>query len=369
MSFDRWRARLAGEKVQTFLQPDAEDEGYYRKPITEPKLAANGQRNGQKRIVGWTPVAYFIDRGKLCGVIGDRDMAINEVLDESLWSWVVRHPITEELYRAVAERGEPWPDLAQKAAPEDGWQQQEGEEMMRGADIDAGNIPAVNRTVTRTDNQPPPEEVIPPEVEHARGIDSAIGAAPTKITSEAEAAVALGSKNRIAELRLAADKAGKAIYQPPYAEYKRLHGLWTPPVARAEAAEKKLNTAILTFRENERRRLAKEKADADEKQRLIDVANEEAAQRAIAAGRPEPAPVIAPEPAPVVQQATPIAPTYGTRKLKEEVKKFAVINDDVEVYRHFRADADVRALLEKLTTNAIQSGATVPGATFREGLI
>ena len=125
MSFERWRARLAGEKVVTYLQPDAEDEGYYRKPITEPKLAANGQRNGQKRIIGWEPVAYFIDRGKLCGVIGDRDMAINEVTDESRWSWVVRHPISEELYRAVAERDEPWPDLKQVGidlVPGDGFQ-------------------------------------------------------------------------------------------------------------------------------------------------------------------------------------------------------------------------------------------------------
>ena len=367
MSFNRWRARLAGEKVVTYLQPDEDDEGYYRRPITEPKLAANGQRNGQKRIIGWEPVAYFIDRGKLCGVIGDRDMAINEVTDESLWSWVVRHPITEELYRAVAERDEPWPDLKQigvDLVPGDGFQIPTSNERLAPGTLMGEIVPAANREVARGDNNPP--DVLP-EVEHAQAIDSAIGAAITKVTTEAEAAIALGSKNRIAELRLAADKAGKAIYEPIYRDYKKVQAVWSPIVARAVAAEGKLNTAVLTFREFERQRLAKEQREADAKQKLIDEHNEKAAQLAIAAGRPEPAPVVE-QPAPVAQPA-PISPTYGTRKLKEELKKFAVINDDVEVYRHFRADADLKALLEKLATNAIRSGATVPGATFREGLI
>lgn len=367
MSFNRWRARLAGEKVVTYLQPDEDDEGYYRRPITEPKLAANGQRNGQKRIIGWEPVAYFIDRGKLCGVIGDRDMAINEVTDESLWSWVVRYPISEETYRAVAERGEPWPDLIMNQATRDLLPQAipTSNERLAPGTIVGEIVPAANRDVAKSDNRPPEE--LPPEVEHAQAIDSAIGAAPTKITSEAEAAIALGSKNRIAELRLAADKAGKAIYEPIYRDYKKVQAVWSPIVARAVAAEGKLQTAILTFRESERKRLAKIAAEEAAKQAAIDAANEKAAQLAIAAGRPEPAPVVE-QPAPVAQPA-PIAPTYGTRKLKEELKKFAVINDDVEVYRHFRADADLKALLEKLATNAIRSGATVPGATFREGLI
>lgn len=354
MSFDRWRARLAGEKVTAFLQPDAEDEGYYRKPITEPKLAANGQRNGQKRIIGWEPVAYFMDGANLCGVLGDRDMGPNEITDESLWSWVVRHPISEELYRAVAERGEPWPDL------------------LATVGFDASDVvPAANREVAKTDNKPP--EALPAEVEHAQAIDSAIGAAPTKITSEAEASIALGSKNRIAELRLAADKAGKAVYEPMYREYKKVQAVWSPIVARAVAAEGKIQTAVLTFRESERKRLAKEQAEAAAaaaaKQREIDAANQRAADRAIAAGNVEPAPVVAEQPAPVAAQPAPLAPTYGTRKLKEELKKFAVIEDDVAVFTHFRADADLKALLEKLATNAIRSGATVPGATFREGLI
>lgn len=364
MSFDKWRARLDGETVTTFLQPDAEDEGYYRKPITEPKLNAQGQRNGQKRIIGWEPVAYFIDRGKLCGVIGDRDMAINEVFDESLWSWVVRYPISEELYRAVAERGEPWPDLAPATLTE----AEVNSNFIKAIQAD---IPAANREVAKSDNNPPEE--LPAEVQHAQAIDSAIGAALTKVTSEAEAAIALGSKNRIAELRLAADKAGKAIYEPIYRDYKKVQGVWSPIVARAVAAEGKLQAAILTFREFERKRIAREQADAAAeaaaKQRAVDEANEAAAQRAIAAGKPEPEPVVVEHPAPVQAAPAPIAPTYGTRKLKEELKKFAVITDDVEVYRHFRADADLKALLEKLATNAIRSGATVPGATFREGLI
>ena len=145
-----------------------------------------------------------------------------------------------------------------------------------------------------------------------------MSAAIKAVTNETEAAQALGSKNRIAELRLAADKAGKAFYDPPYREYKRLHGLWSPMVARADAKEKELNRAILTFREFERQRIAKEQAEAIERQREIDEANERAAQRAIAAGEPEAAPKVVEVEMP--SAPVPVLPTYGTRKLKEEVK-------------------------------------------------
>ena len=38
MSFENWKRRLAGEKITAYLQPQLEDEGYYRKPIVEAVL-------------------------------------------------------------------------------------------------------------------------------------------------------------------------------------------------------------------------------------------------------------------------------------------------------------------------------------------
>lgn len=359
MSFNKWKARLAGEKVLTFTSPDLDDEGYYRRPLVEPKLGADGKTNGQKRIIGWVPVAYFIDRGKLCGVIGDRDMAINEVSDEGLWSWVVSNPISEELFRAVSERGDPWPDL----------------EVIRTSDVrlpegtlmGAIDIPATNRNVAKTDNNPP--EVLP-DVAHAEAIDNAIAAAIKKVATEEEAAQALGSKNRIAELRLEADKAGKTLYQPPFNEYKRLYKLWTPMVERAEQAEKNLNTSILTFRESERKRLAKIAEEAAAKQREQDEANERAAQRAIARGEPEATPDITEAPPAAVPAPAPVVPTYGKRKLKEEEKWFLdEVTDYDALYAHFKNNEALKITLKTLATAAVKLGQTVPGTKTHRGLV
>jgi hypothetical protein len=124
MSYTNWTKRLAGEKVKTFVQPQPDDEGYYRKPVTEMVLGRDGKTNGQRRVIDWIPVAYFLtdpssaDGQHLAGLIGAgkhmRDMTDDETADESLWSWVCRHPIPYEMYTAVAESGESWPDLKGK---------------------------------------------------------------------------------------------------------------------------------------------------------------------------------------------------------------------------------------------------------------
>lgn len=369
MSWDKWRARLRGETVPTYPQPDHEDEGFYRRPITEKVVGANGKTNGQTRIIGWEPVAYYMVDGVLLASIGAgdsrRDLNADQASD--LWTWCLRYPITEELYRAVAERGEPWPGLVMSDAKSAA---NVGRPTPADQSTDGNLIPAADRGVGRNDNMPEGHETEPaepPEVMHARAIDNAIAAAVIKVTNDEEAAQAAGSKNRIAELRLAADKAGKAVYQPPFAEYKRLYALWTPMVAKAEKAEKAIQRAILEYRERERRRIAAERAEAEAKAREIEEANRRAADRAIARGEPEPPPEVAEPPKPA--EPAPIAPTYGTRKVREELKRFAEIVNEEAVYKHFRGNADLTALLLKLAQAEVNAGRSVPGINVREGLI
>jgi hypothetical protein len=345
--YAKWRARLAGEKVLTFPQPDEEDIGWYRKPITEPRVnAKTGQRNGKTIVVGWEPVEYFMDFGDsvLRGRIGNREMTSNEVVDN--WTWCCRYPISEEWYRDAAELGKPWPD----------------------AKAGLVQIPAADRDVTATDNTQ--AEEIAPDKAHAAAVDAAIGAALKTVTSTAEDAQANGSKNRIAELRLAADKAGKAIYEPIYRQYTAEQKKWSPIIARATAEEKRLNTEILKFRESERQRIAKEQAEADRKQRELDEANARAADRAIARGEPEPEPEVV-EAAPVIA-AAPIAPTYGTRVIKEQVKTFLYEVEDFDlVYNFFKVQSrgQVETFLKDLAERAIKAGFEVPGTKTRKGLI
>lgn len=378
MSFINWQRRLAGETVKTFLQPQLEDEGYYRKPIVEPVIGANGKTNGQKRIIGWTPVAYFIDRGMLCGVIGDRDMAANEVTDETLWSYVCKHPIKEEVYRAVAERGEPWPDASPAAAfnKDMAVDPEKALDKAMGADADDQQRLETEMAVLlgpgSNSNKAPPVE---PHVEHGEAIDNAVRAAQDlKATDETTAAILLGAKNRLAELRIAADKAGHAIYDPLRKVYVDAQKPWPIMVAKADTMEKALNTRYLTWRADEKKKAEKAAAEAAESQRLIDEANQRAADRAISRGEPEAAPEV-PEVSPAAMPApAPVTPTYraaGQRTTPREVERWWLdgINDQAKVYEFFKNNAAVGAVLFNLAADATKNGQEVPGTARHFGLV
>ena len=374
MSFDNWRTRLriyqenstvaarraaiAPLKIN-FSQPGPDDEGYYRKPVTEKKLGADGKSNGQNTVIGWTPVAYFMHEGNLVGTVGaqgrSRMMKPEELESEDLWSYVVANPIPWDWYDAVVNKGLDWPDAAkplEQAAP--------------AAVVE----PVVERGIG--DNKPPEVE---PHIEHGEAIDNAVRAAQDlKVTDEASAAVLMGAKNRIAELRLAADKAGHAIYDPIYADYKAKQAPWPAMVTKASAMEKALNTRYLTWREAERQKAALAAAEAARIQREAEERNARAADRAIASGEPEAAPEIpAVSPAPTPPPA-PVTPTYrahGQRATPKEVEKWHLdgIDDYAKVYEFFKDNADVKAALLKVTTAAITNGQEVPGARRHFGLI
>lgn len=336
-NYDYWLAALKGDKPKMYV--DQPELGFYRKGVSERDTKGNNRR------VGWTPVAVFMDGETMVARVGSEKLGRDVVGDElnELWTYIAGNPISEVNYREVAELGKRWWD--DPVPPE--------------------AIPAVNREVARDDNEPP--EVLT-DKDHGAAIDSAIGAAIKAVTNETEAAQALGSKNRIAELRLAADKTGKALYDPPFREYKRLHGLWSPMLARATTAEMALQKLVLTFREKERLRIAADQAAAEAVQRKIEESNERAAQRAIAQGIPESAPEIVEVIAPAAP--TPIVPTYGTRKVKEELHAILdAITDYDAVYQFLKAEPKVKALLLELATSKVKAGFTVPGTTTRQGLI
>lgn len=401
MSFDNWRKRLAGETVKTFLQPQFEDEGYYRKPITEPVLGANGKTNGQKRIIGFEPVAYFIDRGKLCGVIGNRDMAANEVTDEGLWSWVVKYPIKEEWFRAVAERGEKWPDFNEQGqwAPinlNDALKRKIPVDAARGGDpefqrvfiADAQKFQSPDQVLDKMmgadaddqealaiglgHNKPP---VVEPHIEHSEAIDNAVRAAQDlKATDEATAAVLLGAKNRLAELRIAADKAGHKIYDPLRAVYVEAQKPWPIMVAKADTMEKVLNRRYLEWRAAEKKKADEAEAERKAEAARIEEANARAADRAIAQGMPEPPPEV-PEVSPAAMPApAPVTPTYrasGQRTTPKEVERWWLdgIDDQAKVYEFFKNNAAVGAVLFNLSADAVKNGQEVPGTSRHFGLI
>ena len=368
MSYDNWRERLdiankfptvaarraaiAALKIN-FSQPQPEDEGYYRKPIGQK----DPRGNGATIITGWIPVAYFLYDGVLTGNIGfgadQRNMTDNEIVDEELWSYVVSNPISYEMYQAVAENGEPWPDQPDGKNPA----------IIQALETEYPS-PEHPRVIDRDHNQPP--QVLP-EVEHAAAIDNAIGATQgLKVTTAEEAAIAAGAANVLRDRRLAAEKVAKAKVNPLKEAYDTERAKWAPPITRAKTREDEVRALVSAFEASERKRIAAEQLAALEKQREIDEANARAADRAIAAGVPEQAPVL--EEVVIPQAAPRVTPTYGSYKPREKpILKFAVIADPIEVCKHFIADPALLEVIQKLATNAVRANLVVPGATFREG--
>lgn len=357
MNYDKWQRRL--KCVADGLNPKewpvdlmattegatVMDLGFYRLPIKERKP------NGQWKLLGYYRVELFMYQAD--GTVGcdiDGRTVTPDRLAEKFHSFL-SHPIKKSWYLAV-EKGERWPD--DPVAPEHKEPAKSPDEAIQGmAECDYWNG---RKSLSGIGHNDPPKVMTADD--HASAIDNAIGAAPNTVKSEAEAAQALGFKNRIAELRLDADKAGKADYQPPYTEYKRLYKIWTPMIERAEQKEKQINTAILKFREAERQRIAKEQAAAEAKQREIEAAN---AQRATPLPVPEVAPVVAP---------APIQSTYGTRKIKEELHTILdAITDYDAIYAFMRDEPKVKELLLELAAAKIKAGFTVPGTKTRQGLI
>lgn len=104
-----WQARQRGETFPAYVdQPEC---GFYRKKN-------GGYRKGIKQPTTYEPVAIFLDEnGEMVGRIGSqgniREVRIDDTANYNLrdiWSYISDKDISEETYRAVAERGEPWPD-------------------------------------------------------------------------------------------------------------------------------------------------------------------------------------------------------------------------------------------------------------------
>lgn len=365
--YDKYFKRLHGEKVETY---DGDPEpGFYRLP------QRTSRQEGSK-ITGWKAVAYFYDglTKTIVGVIGDRDMTPNEITD--LWTHVCAYPIPEQVYRDI-EAGKPWPrDLIgePKQASRTAYPSAPMSATIQGRTahtVVVDDIPAADRVVTASDNAPPVDDLTLDQ-QHKQAIENAVKAPVSPITSAEEDAAAMGRKNRIAELRLAAEKAGKAIYEPMFRVYTAEQKKWSPLGALCTAKEREITTAVLLFRESERKRLLKIQQDADEAQRVIDEANVRAADRAIMRGEPEPAPTVVHAPVFDEVRPTPVMPTYGTRVIKEELKKFAEIPTPeawAQVREHFKDNAELRMLLMKLSQAEVNAGRTVPGVQIREGLV
>lgn len=320
-TYDFWQAALAGQKPE--MNADNPHPGFYRT-----------RRKNKAGQISYLPVAYFVRDNELICFVGDDEVPLER--GQEIWTYTGQHPVTEEAYRAVAERGENWPD------------------------IDA----VVASQSTQLSNNPPtdPAELLKEQIESAAaGIgDYAV------IDSDAIRDRAQSLRSRLLELRLAADKEKDTAKRPHIEAGKQIEAKWKPLIEAAKSAADTIATAMGLWEDKKRKAAAEARAAAEAASRKAAAEAEAAARKAAEEGRP--APIAAPIPvaAPIPQVApAPIRGGYG-RAASVKVKPVATVVDYLAAVAYLIEQPDIRAAIDKTAQRLVDDGHTVPGVTVEE---
>lgn len=328
-SYDKWRKRLAGEKVPTFTEPDADDAGFYRMPVKEK------QPNGRWKTLDYKPVALFVSEGFVICQIGSQ--IVDEDKRNDAWTWFVQNPITEEVWRAVCERGEPWPDFKPVAPPTE-------EQILEHASAKASEVDADVAARVRAE------------------IANAAAELPkfAKIESDEQSSAARSLQQRFLDARGDAKREYEAANRPLLDAQEKLRKIWFPLRDEADTASNKLREAMGAWEDFKREQARKAQIEADR----IAREHEEAARKAEAANKPAPAPppTVAPNAPPPAAQIK----AAGARTASVTVKKIVTEIDIDKAFAQFKRAPEVRETLLILAQRAINAGLPVDGATVEE---
>jgi hypothetical protein len=290
-----WQTKLRGEPAQ--MSEGTPHAGFYR-------AARRGQYGARRTFL---PVAYWPgENGELNCRIGDDDVTPQHGRD--IWVSVGNNPIVEETYRAVAERGEPWPDEHEL-------------------------VPMAG------DNKPPVDdnsfEALEAAVENlAREAEQRVEGPAIADQDEADRIANLA--DRLAELHGRVDEARKVEKRPYDEGAAAVQKRWTPLLLKAETY-RNLKFKLLTPW------LKKLAADAAKR----------AAEAAEASGVPPP------------ESRRPRAGTRGRAQTLKSTKRAEIVNYD-ECLNFFREHDDVRGAIQHLANRAVRAGITVPGTKVLE---
>jgi hypothetical protein len=312
--------------------------GFYRSGVYHK------EPNKARKRVGWSPVAIFRLGGHLTAVIGaSRDARTESDRDRlnELWSYVAGNPISEDTYRAVAERGEPWPDrqetvpsipVANSSAtvPERNIVTLTADEVKEANDDGIDLIDAARAKI----GMPPRHERISAQIDE----DAKQLGKYAAIDSDEMASKARSLQQRFLDLRSEAEKQYNELNRPLLDEQKRIRGIWFPIRDKADEASNKLRSAMGVWEDTKRK------------------AAKVAAERA-AAGQEVKSNV--PPPAAQIKGGS-------GRAAAVKVEKFVTSIDAEKVFAQFKDDERVIAFLTDLAQKAIRAGITVQGVTVEE---
>lgn len=302
--------------------------------LTRDQLSAIGASDGypqpgfyrKRNKDGWdTPVAIWETEGGMVAVAGSQP--VNPV---EIWTWVCSWPVSEDVWREVAELGKPWP----------------------------GSDPIVEEQVASIGHN---SEAVDDAEAFADQVDAAEKGkdAYAKIADDDHLASAQSLRSRLLELAGEGEKKHKREKEPHLEAGRTVDKKWLPTVKRARAAADEIRSVMGRY---ETEKLRKQR-DAE----TARLAAEIAARKAEQAKNPEqPATPVDPAPEPVAAAPTPIRGSYGRAASVSVVNVVTGIADQDALYRFLRDHPDLKNCMFDLARRAVAKGHAVPGVTVEE---
>lgn len=278
----------------------------------------------RKRNKGGTdvPVAIWSGAEGVVALVG------NDPADPvGIWSWVCSWPISEEVYRDVAEGGKDWPGSDPVV-----------QEQIAGAGHNSGAVDEA--------------EAFADQVEAAeKGKD-----AYAKIADDEQLASAQSLRSRLLELAGEGEKKHKREKEPHLEAGRTVDKAWLPTVKRARAAADFVRASMSAY---ETEKLRKQR-EAETARLAAEIAARKEAEKNNA-----PTPVeTAPEP--VAVAPTPIRGSYGRAASVSVVNVVTAITDQDALYRFLREHPDLKSCMFDLARRAVAKGHDVPGVSVEE---
>lgn len=352
--WDRWRAALAGEKIDLGARGDM-CSGYFRlrpwkgKSPQEQEVVAIWRDEGSDEVQCWRSI----------GKPATTALEIDAIFEGNDFA-----AIPAELYASVVERGEPWPEIYTTWLPTkditagvvwtEAWARKFLAQNPETHD-EQGNPRAV------IGDNGAPEDLSPPEALAKRIVDlgALLGAWLDKVggkpKTQADAEILAPYANRFKDLANEATNAHRIEKEPHLKAGRDVDAKWFAPVRdKADDERKRVLVLLKEFTDGEDRRKADERRAAQAQQAA---AVETHAKRA-----DEPAPIVAP---PAEPEKTKIAglrgglksgPTFAVVDLGKIAAYFATLNPP---------PPDFVSVCEKIAHKLGINGLVAPGVEKR----
>jgi hypothetical protein len=352
--YARWLAALDGKPLDLGARGDPPC-GYYRFPI------AKGDHAGEQEAVAiWRDPA-----GELCcarTIFGDGAGMTAMQIDEMFTS--EHYAIPYELYLAVTDKSEPWPELyttrlrTKEIAAGVVWTE-EWSRARLAADPETHDEDGNPRAVMG-DNDPPadltPAQALAARIEALSkavvGFLAKIGGKPT---TKADADMVANYATKFKDFANEATQAHKVAKEPHLAAGRAVDSEWFPVRDTAEACRKKALALADAWMTTERARLAEEA-------RKVNEAARREAEKAAAITGEAPAPV---------QEVAPAPVKIGTgRTVSQRTRKVWVVTDLPKFVAYLAAmeppNADLAEVCRMLANRLGAAGVAAPGIEAQE---